>query len=532
MGLISWLFAGSKPQPVAVAPRDPRRGLFSTNMPAPQQGRTVIPELPGVVPMRRQPGDGTGMDSFDDEGGDVALKAQFGSSYAYDIPDAQIQWYAKQGFIGYQLCAILAQHWLIDKACSMPSKDAVRKGWDISANDGVNLPPEVFAYIRKIDKKFRIKKQLTEYIRFGRIFGIRIMKFVVENNDPLYYERPFNIDGIGPYQYKGMVQIDPYWVVPELVSKNVTTPGEPHFYEPEFWRINGQLIHRTHLCIFIPAEVADVLKPAYYFGGVSVPQRIYERVYASERTANEAPMLAMTKRLTVLSTDVTEAIANEVKFNERMQWFQETRDNYGVKINGIDDKLEQFDISLTDLDSVIMTQFQLVAAQADVPGTKLLGTQPKGFNSTGEFEESSYHEFLESMQSDDMEPVLDRHYELVIKSWIMPKFNCPQFEVGVSWMPLDAMTAQEQAGVNATKAATDAALISAGVIEPQDARDRIVADRDSGYNGMPAKMLPMPDNPAGEETGAEPGQAGGTRAQAAGVAAKLPTPRQHAEAGS
>ncbi len=35
----------------------------------------------------------------------------------------------------------------------------------------------------------------------------------------------------------------------------------------------------------------------YNYFGVSVPERIYERVYASERTANEAPQLAMTKRL-------------------------------------------------------------------------------------------------------------------------------------------------------------------------------------------------------------------------------------------
>ena len=53
------------------------------------------------------------------------------------------------------------------------------------------------------------------------------------------------------------------------------------------------------------------MKPAYLYGGLPVPQLISERVYAAERTANEAPMLAMTKRLTVLKCDITQAVANQ-----------------------------------------------------------------------------------------------------------------------------------------------------------------------------------------------------------------------------
>src|SRR5690606_24277106 len=52
------------------------------------------------------------------------------------IPNQQLLWYANQTFIGYQLCAMLAQQWLISKACLMPAEDAVRKGYEITVNDG------------------------------------------------------------------------------------------------------------------------------------------------------------------------------------------------------------------------------------------------------------------------------------------------------------------------------------------------------------------------------------------------------------
>ena len=57
-----------------------------------------------------------------------------------------------------------------------------------------------------------------------------------------------------------------------------------------------------------------------------------------------------------------------------------------------------------------MSQYQLVAAAANVPATKLLGTTPKGFNATGEYEEASYHEELESIQANDLSRLLARHH--------------------------------------------------------------------------------------------------------------------------
>jgi phage-related protein (TIGR01555 family) len=416
-----------------------------------------------------------------------AMDNQLPVKQAYNnqtLPEAQVLWYANQSFIGYQLCSLLAQQWLISKCCLMPAKDATRNGYEITINDGTEVEPEILDYIREADVRFNINKNLIQFVQMGRVFGIRHAMFIVESDDPDYYLKPFNPDGVTPGSYKGISQIDPYWITPQLDAEAAGNPASIYFYEPTWWVINGKPIHRTHLVIFRTEEVSDILKPSYIFGGVPIPQKVAQRVFAAESTANEAPMLAATKRTDVMKIDVTQAAAQPAAIASRLQQYVTNRNNYGVKTIGLDDEYEQHDTSLADLDAVIMTQYQIVAAAANVPATKLLGTQPKGFNTTGEFEESSYHEELESVQRHDLTALLERHHLLLIRSEIAPQFNIEPFHTTITWNPLDAMTAEELAVLNKIKSETGQYLITSGAISPEDERQRIITDPQSGYNGI------------------------------------------------
>lgn len=410
------------------------------------------------------------------------------------IPDNQVCWYSSQSFIGHQMCALLSQNWLVSKACLMPAKDATRNGFEITVNDGTEVDPEVLDDMVKMDEKFKLIPNLIEFVHMGRIFGIRIALFEVESDDPDYYENPFNIDGVTEGSYKGISQVDPYWVAPILDAEASGNPAARDFYEPTWWIIGGRKIHRSHLVIFRTENLSDILKPTYLYGGVPIPQKIYERVYAAERTANEAPLLALTKRTNILKTDITKALANQEQFDRNMEQFALNWNNMGVKVIGTDDEMDQNDITLNDLDAVIMTQYQIVAAAASVPATKLLGTTPKGFNATGEYEEASYHEELECIQSLDLTPLVERHHALMIRSYLAPAHNIAPFETAVSWNSLDAMTAEEQSKVNLNKAQTDNALSQAGAIDGTDIRKRVVNDKESGYNGLIAEDdVPEPE---------------------------------------
>jgi phage-related protein (TIGR01555 family) len=485
-----------EPTPEAPAPVKRRANIFSTDSYSRELDEAVARENAFHRIFQNIPKFKTANGVAMDDSGGGGISNVIGAPSKFNansvLPSAQMYWYAAQSFIGYQLCAILAQHWLISKACFMPGKDAVRNGYEVTVNDGTDVDPKVFDAIRDYDKAFKLNANLREFAGLGRVFGIRLALFVVDSQDPHYYEKPFNVDGVTPGSYRGISQIDPYWVAPQLSERTTSKISAIDFYEPEWWLIEGLKIHKSHFVIFRTDEVADILKPTYLYGGVSVPQRIYERVYAAERTANEAPMLALSKRTDVINTAMEEVILNQDVFSQRMQQYTDNQNNFGVKILGTDETLARFDTTLADFDAVIMTQYQIVAAAANVPSVKLMGTSPKGFNTTGEFEEANYHEELESLQQNDLSPLIERHHALVIRSCIVKDFSIAPFSTVVKWNALDAMTAKEQMELNKSKAETAVAYASTGAIDAEDIRANLIADPQSGYSGI-SPEVPEPD---------------------------------------
>ena len=464
--------------------------------------KSVVDKLPHAE------GASYAMDGADDgimatKGG--MLTAQWG------MPDELFAWYASQSFIGHQACAFLAQHWLIDKCCAVPARDAVRNWFEVTSADGEKLRADELKKIERLDKKYKLKKHCHDLVRFGRIFGVRVVMFKVDlgspQNNEEYYHNPFNLDAVKPGSYKGMVQIDPYWCAPVLDSQDGVQPDSLHFYEPTWWTINGKRVHRSHLVIFINSEVPDILKPSYLYGGVPVPQKVMERVYAAERTANELPLLATSKRQTVLKTDAGWVSQNYDAFVENLQQWITYRDNFQVKVcDKESEDVVQLDTALTDLDNVVMASYQIVAAAANIPATKLLGTTPKGFNATGEYEEASYHEELESIQENDLTELATRHHLMVCKSEGL------DLQLSIEWNPIDSPTAKELAEIRKIDAETDAALADTGAIDSYDVRTRLIQDGGSGYTWL--EVVERPDEidlepePVVGPGGKGPGQSG------------------------
>ena len=198
----------------------------------------------------------------------------------------------------------------------------------------------------------------------------RSIKFESPDKRKEFYESPFNIDGVPENGYKGIRLIDPIDVSPILVAKNVQDPTDDSYMKPEYYLIGGVKYHSSHFISYIPYEVAKLAKQRYNYFGISLPERIYERVYASERIANEAPELAMTKRLVTLGISGLEDGSYDV-LEDNLKILTEFRDNYGVFLGDKDTTVTQLETSLADLDVTIMTQYQLVSSIAGVPAIEL-----------------------------------------------------------------------------------------------------------------------------------------------------------------
>lgn len=411
---------------------------------------------------------------------------------------------ASSSNIGYYNCALMAQHWLVSKACELKAKDAVKKWFNIGVADGTSLEPNQIKFIEKLNKKYKLKKNLVEAVKFNNVFGIRHILFKHVNPD-FDYEKPFNPDDFKDGDYAGMAQIDPNWIVPEIADDDLTDPTSIGFYEPTYWNITGKRYHRSHFVILRGEDVADYLKPTYRYGGISLTQRIYERIYASESTANEGPQLAKTKRLTVQKVDAEEIQSNLPKFIKNLNIFAKFRDNYGTKFIGKNDEVSQIDTNLADLDSTIMTQYQLVCSIAGTPASKLLGTGHGGF-STGETDDDYYIQEVESLQGNEMEEIVEAHYKRLIPSAIEPKINVEP-ELQTNWNPLKVMSANEIADVRVKNSQADVNWFNTGAVDNIDIRERMIGDEDSGFEGMEALEVMEENDADTEESALDPDQA-------------------------
>lgn len=391
----------------------------------------------------------------------------------YILEPHLFNWYASQGFIGFNAMAIIGQNEMISSICDIKAKDALRKGYVI-ANRGESLTTEVLNELEDIEEKFRLDEKLRNQIFFTQVFGIRIATFDVYSSDPDYHSKPFNIDGVAKGSYKGIKQVDPYFCVPILSDDSISNVTSLNFYEPEFWLIGGKKYHKSHLVITRGEEVADILKPSYQYAGLSLTQKIYRKLYNAERTADEVPALVMSKRTNIFKTpDFKDMITNLKEYIGEIKNWISLKDNFAVQVIGAEDEMTQIETSLSDLDAVVMTNYQLVCSTAHIPSYKLMGTSLKGFSS-GETEESSYHEELESFQRFIAKPLLQRHLELINKSEFDGKYD-----FRVKFNELDSVNEVERATINQAKATTLSTLVSSSIISQYEASKALNEDEDS-----------------------------------------------------
>ena len=437
---------------------------------------------------------------------DMSIKP---AMYENDLPQFMVPFF-DHGFIGWQACAFLAQNPYIKKACEIPAREAVAVGYELhystedhDENDSTDHKEEQailddLQYVT--DKKMKMLDLVRDANVFKKMFGqiIAVPCFSVDMKKAM--EKPYTPKAIRPNTYVGMKLVQPFWITYQLTNEQVMNPASSGFYDPEFYVINGgQKIHKSWVRKLVTGALPDILKPVYYYGGIPLTQQIYERVYCAEKTANEAPKLALTKRLLIIDGNVNNLTANPESAYKTMKGVAELRDNMGFMVKNPNSQVNQIDTSLADFDALIMTQFQLVAAIAEMPVTKLMKTQLKGLANTGDYETKDYNSTLKEIQENDFNVILEFHYELLCLS-----LKGKNLQLEVVWNEIDTPTALEQAQIESQNAQTDAAYIGAGVVDAEELRTILRTNEDGRYRNIPEEMpddLGMMEDMQDEEDG-------------------------------
>lgn len=437
-------------------------------------------------------------------GAKVAMDSMYKpTTYQEDLPMFMMPFF-HHSFIGWQACALLTQNAYIRKACEIPARDAIAvdyklhymKGDDQDPNTDDSEEEEVLKELKQLsDRKMKIKNICRDANIFKKTYGqILVVPTFSEDVD---MSEPFDLKKIKKGTYTGMQIIQPFWVTYQMGLEQLNRPDKSGFYEPEYYTIpNKAKIHKSWIIKLVNGVCPDILKPVYYYGGIPLTQMIYERVFCAEKVANEAPKLALTKRLLIVDGDVRNLTANPQQAYETMESVAEMRDNMGFMVKERGDSVSQIDTTLTDFDALIMTQFQLVAAIAEMPVTKLMKTQLKGLANTGDYEMKDYAQTLVEIQENDFNAILLRHYQLLSMSEKGEDLN-----LDIMWNPIDTPTELEMAQIESQQAQTDATLVGAGVVDPTEVRTMLRANEDSRFRNlaedMPEELMQNDDEESG-----------------------------------
>ena len=119
---------------------------------------------------------------------------QFNNIYSITNPIHDIIYthFATQGFIGFQACALLCQNWLINKACILPAKDAIRPDYDLSyatTDDMEEVDKDFLSEIKDVSndlKGFNIRKICKTFAEKKRQFGQVLLYPIVGSLYTLY----------------------------------------------------------------------------------------------------------------------------------------------------------------------------------------------------------------------------------------------------------------------------------------------------------------------------------------------------------
>lgn len=299
--------------------------------------------------------------------------------------------------------------------------------------------------------------------------------------------------------------IEPIWTTP--FTYNATNPTSKDFYVPRAWYILGRRVHATRLLTFIMREVPDMLKPAYNFGGLSMTQLMEPYVFQFLRTRNSVGDLLHNFSVMILKTDMSKALGGDVTAGtsllDRMKLFIANRDNQGLTVlDKTDEEMEQIAVPLSGLEGLLSQSQRMQSTPSHIPLVKLVGEAASGLNASDEGAIQVYYDFVLACCQRFFRP----HLTTVLQIIQLHLYGSVDDAISFEFVKLSAPTVKELAEIRKSNAETDATYIDKGVLAPEEVREKLAADPDSGYNNLVPGDLPDPPVMTEMTTGHELGE--------------------------
>ncbi|WP_429484565.1 DUF1073 domain-containing protein [Paraburkholderia youngii] len=410
---------------------------------------------------------------------------------AQNITAALSEGYA---FPGFSVLANWSQIPEFRRPAEVYAREMTRKWLTIKAKGDENKSEK----IKQIDAEFTrlgVQAAVREAIQQDGFFGrSQIFIDLGDENDSagkreLRTELALNKAKVGFRPIKRLTVVEPIWSYPNRY--NADDPLDPTFYRPTSWFVMGREIHSSRLMTVVSRPVPDILKPAYAFAGLSLAQMMKPYVENWLRTRQSVSDLIHAFTVWTLKTDLSSVLNNGGIDNllRRLALFNIGRDNHGVNaVNRDTEDFSNVSAPLGGLDKLQAQSQEQQCAPSGLPLVYLTGITPAGLNASSEGEIEVFQDTAAANQ-EVYSPVIEKILRLVQLSL----FGEIDPDIHFEWNQLKVVTAEQQATIRKTNAETDATLIGAQVLSPEESRKRIATEDGSPYSGLDLDIeLPEP----------------------------------------
>jgi phage-related protein (TIGR01555 family) len=339
--------------------------------------------------------------------------------------------------------------------------------------------------LHKIQDKFRRLAELDGGFGRGHLFvdvGVEGDLLKV----PLYLQPQTVKKGA----LKAFNVIEPQWVYPAVY--NASNPLKKDFYRPATWWVMSQETHRTRLIPFVSREMPDMLKPAYSFGGMSMSQMILDTVESWRKTKTSVADLIEFFSTSVFKTDMSSILDGGAgrDLAHRMDVFVAYRKNKGAFVIDRQEEFANVSAPLGTLDHLQAQSQEHIGSLAGIPMIVWLGIDPSGLNSTGEGALQVWSQRVHSMQ----EHLFNDPLKIVLDVIQLDQFGVIDPEIVFTFEPLKEASEEDKGKADKNEAEIDVLYVNAGVISPDEMRQKLAAQPDSPYAGIDLSA-PAPEPP-------------------------------------
>ena len=379
--------------------------------------------------------------------------------------------------------------WLATRIIDTPAEDMTRSWYTLTGN----FDPDDLADLKRLEAKHSVKQELTDAIRWARLFGGSLALMVIDGEGDRL-EEPLDLEILPPDCFQGLLVLDrAMGIAPSL--ELVTDLNDPDYGLPMYYTVNVDdgdsntlTIHHSRILRFVGRPLPRMEEMAEDYWGASELEHIWDELQKRSATSANIAQLVFQANITTLKmSDFGEKVAwgtDKARNAVRSMISEENRfrTSFGLQLLSKDDSLENHPYTFAGLNDIYESFMMDISGAAEIPATKLFGRSPQGFQSTGEAELRNYYEMIAGLQERHLRPAMERLLPVMAISC----FGYLPEDLDFVFNPLATVTAEEAEDLAGKLSDRVSQLYEAGLLTYQEARNELktVGEKYAAYSGI------------------------------------------------